>query len=345
MSRIAVVIVWYNGLRYLEGCLGSLAKMERGGHDVTVTVVDNGSTDGSLEELRKRADIELVESGENLGFSGGNNLALRLALERGRDYAYLLNQDTEVEPRFLVEAVAAAEADPRAGSIQSLLLLPDGTVNSAGNAVHFLGLGYCLGYRESAEKYRGAAVHDIPYGSGAGLLVRVAALREVGLLEEGFFMYHEDLDLGWKMRLAGWRNVIAPASVVTHKYEFSRSITKYFWMERARYVVMLGRLSARSLIVLFLPALLAEVGLLALAVRGGWWREKLRAVFSLLLPETWKLIRRLRAETRRLRRVPDREIVRFFAPTIEGQEVEPAFTKYVANPLLRLAWFVLRPLI
>ena len=349
-KKIAVVIVWWNGLKYLEGCLGSLARMNRGDFDVTVIVADNLSTDGSAEKLRtaaERGEIELLETGSNLGFTGGNNFVLRRVLERGYDYAYLLNQDTEVHADFLVEAVAAAEADGRIDAVQSLLLLmwARDQVNSAGNAIHFLGLGFCLGYREAAAKYRGGSVRDIAYGSGAGLLLRVAALREVGMLEQDFFMYHEDLDMGWKLRLAGWRSVIAPSSVVWHDFEFSRSIKKFFWMERNRFVVLFGRLSVRSLCVLALPLLLAELGLLLPAIRGGWWREKLRVYADLFSPKTRALIGRLRTETRRLRRVSDREVVKLFAAAIEGQEVEPAFTKYVANPLMRLTWGVARLLI
>lgn len=346
-KKVAVVIVWWNGKKYLESCLGSLTRMNRGDFDVTVIVADNGSTDGSAEALRSvagRGEIELVETGANLGFTGGNNLVLRQVLARGFDYAYLLNQDTEAAPDFLIEALAVAEADACLGAVQSLLLLMAARdqVNSAGNAVHFLGLGYCLGYRELAAKHRGGPVRDIAYGSGAGLLLRVAALREVGLLEEDFFMYHEDLDLGWKLRLAGWRNVIAPRSVVWHDFEFSRSIKKYFWMERNRFIVLFGRLSARSLAVLALPLLLAELGLLLPAVRGGWWREKLRVYADLFSPKTRALITRLRAETRRLRRVGDREVTSYFVAAVEGQEVEPTFTKYVANPLMRLTWGVVR---
>jgi GT2 family glycosyltransferase len=347
-KRVAIVVVWWNGKKYLESCLGSLARMNRGDLAVTVIVADNGSTDGSTEALRaaaERGELELLETGSNLGFTGGNNYVLRRVLEQGYDYAYLLNQDTEVQPDFLVEAVTVAEADARIAAVQSLLLLmwARNQVNSAGNAIHFLGLGYCLGYREAAAKHLGTPVRDIAYGSGAGLLLRVAALREVGLLEEEFFMYHEDLDLGWKLRLAGWRVVIAPASVVWHDFEFSRSIKKYFWMERNRFVVLFGRLSGRTLAVLAVPLLLAELGLLLPAVRGGWWREKLRVYRDLLTNHrTHRLIARLRAETCRLRRVSDREIASRFVAAVEGQEVEPAFTKYVANPLMRLAWGAVR---
>jgi hypothetical protein len=336
-------------MRYLDGCLGSLAKMDCDGLDVSVLVLDNGSTDGSLAAIRAFPFVELVETGANLGTAGGYSFGMRLALERGCDYVYLLNQDTEVEPRFLVETVAAAEADPKIGAAQSLLLQwpqvgSEPLVNSAGNAIHFLGFGYSFGYLKPVAPYLGG-VRDVPYCSGAGLLLRCKALREVGLMEEGYFMYHEDLDMGWKLRLAGWRNVIAPASVVWHKYEFSRSVKKYFWMERNRFIVLLGRLSARSLAVLALPLLLAEIGMILPAITGGWWREKLRVGAELLRPRTWALIRKLRAETRRIRRASDREVVAFFTPVIESQETDGTFTRFIANPLMRLTWGLVRPLI
>lgn len=345
--KVALVIVAYNARRYLDGCLGTLQKARREQIDVDVIVVDNASRDGTAAAVRKNYPwAELIESGKNLGFAGGNNLGMRSALERGADYVYLLNQDTEVDADFLEEAVKVAEADEKIGSAQSLLLLhPEkDLINSTGNAIHFLGFGYCRDYRRPLADWRHAGIDKIAYASGAGVLLRASALREVGLFDESLFLYHEDLDLGWRLRLAGYANVLAPHSIVYHKYEFSRSISKYYFMERNRYLVMFKNYRAWTLIVLAPWLLLAEVGLFAAALRSGWWREKLKVYAYFLNPLIWPRLARGRASVCRLRRVGDREIVGLFTPVIAFQGVAGPLTA-AANPLMTILWFFLKFLI
>ncbi|HTK04124.1 MAG TPA: glycosyltransferase family 2 protein [Candidatus Eisenbacteria bacterium] len=345
--RVAVVIVTYNSARFIPDCLGSLSRIEKGGLETDVIVIDNGSTDASVEMLKAYPFAEVVPTGKNLGFAGGNNLGIRMALDRGCEYVYLLNHDTEATPRFLVEAVAMAETDPKIGAAQSLLLLsPDKElVNSTGNAIHFLGFGYCMDYRRRADSLKFEGRKEIAYASGAGVLLRASALKKVGLFDEELFLYHEDLDLGWRLRLAGYVNVLAPKSVVHHKYEFSRSISKYYYMERNRYVVHVKNLRWWTLLVLAPWLALSELGLLAVSFRSGWWKEKRKVYGYFLKPAAWRHMMAGRKETAKLRTVGDREIVRLFTPTISFQDVTGPFTKYVANPIMTAVWAVARILI
>ncbi len=350
LTKVAIIIVTYNSARFIPDCFESLSRLDRTGLDVDIIVIENASTDATVQMMQAYPFAELHLSPKNLGFAGGNNLGIRMAMERGAEFVYLLNHDTEITPNFLIEAVAAAKHDARIGSVQSLLLLsPDkASVNSTGNAVHFLGFGYCSDYRRKAEDVRRELVgktREIAYGSGAGVLFRCALLKKIGLLDEELFMYHEDLDLGWRIRLAGHRNVLAPESVVYHKYEFSRSISKYYFMERNRYFVFLKNLRVRSLAVLAPFLLVSEAGLLLSAVRSGWWKEKLRSYAYFFHASTWRLLARERREVARLRTVGDRKIVSLWRSTISYQEVAGPFTRYVANPLMTLTWSVIRNLI
>jgi GT2 family glycosyltransferase len=341
--KIVVLIVTYNARRYLDGLFGSLARREAGPHDVEILVVDNASTDGTADAVAAQPGVKLVRNPRNSGFAGGNNVGLRQALAAGADYVYLLNQDTEVEPGFLSEALAVAESAGDIGAVQSLLLLHPqrDRINSAGNAIHFLGFGYC---RDNGRRLADTQLEqrEIAYGSGAGLLLRSAALRRVGLLDEELFLYHEDLDLGWRLRLAGFRNVLAPRSVVHHKYEFSRSVGKFYYMERNRYLVLWRNFRLWTMLLLLPWLILSELALFAAAVRAGWWREKLRVYAYFLRPAAWKHIRAGRREVASIRKVGDREIVRLFTPVIAYQEVAGPFTRYVANPLMTALWSVLR---
>ncbi len=343
--KVAVIVVTYNAERYLGDCFGSLAAMDRGELEAAVICVDNRSTDATADRVRRdHPEVTLIVNDRNLGFAGGNNVGLKAALDGGADYVYLLNHDTVVEPDFLVQAVRVAEADEHIGAVQSLLLLhPDRhLINSTGNAIHFLGFGYCQDYRRPAASWRHAGIKELAYASGAGVLYRAAALRRTGLLDEELFLYHEDLDLGWRLRLAGYANVLAPHSTVYHKYEFSRSIAKYYYMERNRYIVLFQNLRLWTLAVLAPWLLLSEAALFLAAVRSGWWKQKARVYVYFLRPASWWRILRVRLATARLRQVSDREIVRLFTPVISFQDVSGPFTRYVANPLMTVLWSALR---
>jgi len=345
--RVAVVVLSHDAARFVDGCFGSLRRMERQGLEVEVLAVDNASSDGTARIIRQRyPEATVVETGANLGFAGGNNAGIRLALEGGADFVYLLNPDTEVEPAFLPEAVAVAERFPRAGAVQSLLLLASepGLVNTAGNEIHFLGFGYCGSYRQPAEAVPPEA-REIAFASGASVLYRATALREVGFLDETLFLYHEDLDLGWRLRLAGWRNLVAPRSVVRHHYEFTRSPRKYYFMERNRYLVLMKNVRLRNLFLLAPFLLLAELGLLALAALSGWLPQKLRADRDALRPSALRHVRRERRRIAALRRASDAEVFALFTPVVDFEGAAPGWLQRLANRTLSLVWKVLRPLI
>lgn len=342
-SKVTVVVLTWNSMRFLEGCFGALAGARTRGLELRVLAVDNGSKDGTPAALRERYPwVEVIETGENLGFAGGNNVGMRMALEGGAEWIYLLNHDADVTPDFLVEALALARARPEAGAVQSLLLLADEPelINSAGNSIHFSGIGFCDRFREPA-----GAVHEpqeITYASGAAVLYRAAALREVGLFDETLFLYHEDLDLGWRLRLAGWTAVLAPASVVHHHYAFSRNTSKYYLMERNRWLVLGKHLSARSLLVMAPLLLAAEAGIVATAISGGWAREKARADAWFLKPSTWRYLLAERQRSRSLRRRSDREVTALFRGDVVFEGLTGPVLHEVVNPLMVRAWARIR---
>ena len=352
---VDVIVVLYHSASYLEALFNGLARADYERDRWVVHFVDNSPGDGSLDEAKKQLarragslpTVIIHEPGENTGFSRGNNLAWRESISQGHEYVYLLNPDAEFESSTLSAAVAVAEADKNIGSVQSLLVLQQNPeeVNSSGNAIHFLGFGYCGGYHEQRKDVP-AEVKMIAYGSGAGILYRNSEAREIGLLDETLFMYHEDLDLGWRMMLAGYHNVMAPQSILRHRYEFSRSIQKWYWMERNRWVVVLKNY-AWPTVVLLLPMLcVADVALLAFAVKGGWWREKLRAMAWFFRLQTWIYIWRGRRDVAKIRKVPDSLILRRLTPLIAYQEFEHDLVNKIANPFWKLsfAWlkFIVR---
>lgn len=354
MPRVALIIVSYNHARFLRACFGSLDRITYPRDAVKIFFVDNQSADESVAIASAWRDattlaVDVYASPTNTGFAGGNNGVMRRALDDGFEFVYLLNPDTEVEPNFLEQAVAAASRDNKIGAAQSLLVLDPGRnrLNSTGNAIHFLGFGFSERYRDRWDRRETDALdgHEIGYASGAGVLYRADVLRRVGLLDETLFAYHEDMDLSWRIWLAGFRVVLASKSVVYHTYEFSRSIKKYYLMERNRYLVHFKNLKWGTLTLIAPAMFIMEFGLLLFSFKSGWWREKFRVIRELASPGMWKKVRSGREETKKIRAVPDRVVARLFMSSIGYQEIDNPLLRYVGNPLMRLYWMIVRPLI
>jgi GT2 family glycosyltransferase len=354
LPRLAVITVIYRCEKFMPGLFASLAAVDYPRDRWELHLVDNGAGDGSLQAARveiarwgaRLPSVIVHEPGDNVGFAIGNNIALRAALAGGVDYCFLLNPDATFEPRALVEAIAVAERTPDVGSVQSLLVLGDDPdmVNSHGNHIHFLGFGYVGGYRSRRADVP-TEPRDITFSSGACVLLPARALNTVGLLDETLWLYHEDLDLGWRLRLAGLRNVLAPKSVCRHHYEFSRSLSKWYWMERNRWIVVLKNYRLAT-ILLLLPALVvADVGLLLMSAKGGWLGAKLRSLFWFLRPSSWRYLLAQHRATGRLRRVPDRALLRHFTASVDHPDFRSPVVRKVIEPVWRVLLAVVRVLV
>ena len=211
MSGWAAVVLNWNGGEDTERCVASLA-----GFDLVV-VADNGSTDGSLDDLRARDDIVLVENGANLGFAGGNNAGIRAALERGADWVVLVNNDAVLEPGAIGALKEAAERWPRAGALAGKVLFPDGRVQWAGQRVNLL-TGYSgrprgFGREDSPEL---SVEEPVDRAVGAFMAVSRTAIDRAGLLDEELFAYVEDVDWSLRIRAAGFECVFVPAARARH---------------------------------------------------------------------------------------------------------------------------------
>jgi GT2 family glycosyltransferase len=362
MSRTAIVVVTFNHRELVADCVHALeAALAGAGDTAHLILVDNASNDGTPDVIRGllrpdgRATIgglpaTFVANAENVGFAAANNQALRRVRADGTEFAYLLNPDTEVEPGFLEAALDVAAADPNVSLVQSLLIRhPDrDRVNSWGNAVHFLGFGYVGGDGTPLDDPRARreteAAHDIAYASGAAMLVRLAVIDRIGGFNEELFAYHEDLELSLRARLAGGRVVLAPASRVAHKYQFSRHARKLYWMERNRLLVLAWHYRPASWALIAPAWLTMEAGLWLYAWRTGWLGEKAKATAYVLDPRRWPAVWRARREVQSLRRVSDREATAPFVGDVQFQELAPPLLTKVANPLFNAYWRAARAL-
>jgi GT2 family glycosyltransferase len=348
--RVALVIVTYNGEAYLRDLFASL-RAHTPLDTTAIVVVDNASSDASRalleEEARRtpRLHLHLLLQDRNLGFAGGNNVGLAFARTLGAPYALLLNQDTIVQPGWLDPLVAVMETRTRVAAAQPLLVLGDEPerVNSAGNAIHFCGFGYVTAYRRPIdEAVAGGDVRPVAYASGAALLLRIAALDEVGDFDEALFLYHEDLELQLRLRQAGWDCVLVPRARVVHRYKAAFSAAKYGFLERNRLIVLLQSWPA-AVLWGALPALVSvELAVLVFAARGGWLRQKLRAYQEVIrsLPR----IRSLRRRRLAARKAEANEL-QHFTGEIRFEGLDHPIVTRVANPILSAYWRVLKRLL
>jgi N-acetylglucosaminyl-diphospho-decaprenol L-rhamnosyltransferase len=354
LPRIAVVTVLYRCEKYMAGFFASLAEVDYARDRLELHLVDNSTGDGTLAAARRELDrlgarlpaVIVHEPGANVGFAQGNNLALRAIIARGNDYAFLLNPDATCEPGALREAVRVARATADLGSVQSLLVLGDRpeVVNTSGNHIHFLGFGYVGGYLDARAGVP-AETREIAFSSGACVLLPVTALERVGLFDETLWLYHEDLDLGWRLRLAGLRNVLAPASVCRHHYEFSRSQSKWYWMERNRWIVVLKNYRLATVLLLLPAMLITDLGLVLMSAKAGWLGSKLRSLAWFLRPSAWSYLWRGRRAIARLRRVSDRELLRRFTAVIDYPDFRSPAVTYGIEPVWKLLLAILRMLV
>ena len=225
--RLSVIVVSFNCRDLLAACLDSLGR-ERRLISLEVIVIDNGSTDGTSDMVASRyAWVRFIDAGENIGFSKANNLGLAAA---SGEYILLLNPDTVVPERALLDATAALEARPTIGMLGCKLVRPDGTLDHAGKRgfptptsalYHFVGLSRLRPRSPRFAQYTAGHVdpHEeaiVDAVNGAFMLVRREALADVGGLDDDFWLYMEDLDWCYRFARAGWPVLYWPSVSVVH---------------------------------------------------------------------------------------------------------------------------------
>ena len=276
---VSLVVVNHQGGERLVRCLESLVADPR--ERFELFVVDNASEDGSLEAARafaeRRDDTEVVASPVNLGYAG----ALDLVLDRcaGR-YVALLNMDLEAEPGWLAPLVRHLDAHPDVGAVNPLLLLEDGAVvNATGLDLHPSGLAFnrALGAPRASIALE---PFDVPGVQGAVVVCRRDVLLAMGGLDDGGFLYHEDVRLSWALGAMGLRMACVPASAVRHAYRLSMHAEKLYLLERNRWVLLATALGWPSLLVISPVLLVTELMLLGYALLRGprFVAAKLRAM-------------------------------------------------------------------
>jgi len=225
-SNVAVVIPNWNGKDDLPACLDSLQAQSLVPH---IIVVENGSTDGSAELVTKKYPyVTLLPQSKNLGFAGGVNVGITYALEHDFEYIALFNNDAVADRDWLKELMHALAENPKAGIATCKLISFDKKhLDSTGDLYTVWGLPYPRGRGEQVSDTYDKQT-EIFGASGGASLYRASMLQRVGLFDEKFFAYYEDVDISFRAQIAGWKIVFAPKAIAYHKIGATSSRIKGF---------------------------------------------------------------------------------------------------------------------
>lgn len=302
---ISVVVLNYNGRRYLKKCISSLSVQSYG--DFEVIVVDNGSTDGSVEYLKTHfPQVKIVRNKSNLGFAGGINVGIEHA--EGK-YILTLNNDTQADMNFVERLAEAMDSDEAVGMCASKMLFPDGRINSTGICLSRSGAAWDRGMFEPDEgQYE--ELEDV-FGPCAGAaLYRKEMLDEIGLFDEDFFLYMEDVDLAFRARLAGWRCIYVPGAEVYHFHGgtagFGSDLAVYYGNRNIVWYTLKD--FPRGILITSLPWIVGRnLAVIPYYMLLGQGKTILRSKLDALKG----VLKMLRKRSEVVRRVPDREISRY----------------------------------
>lgn len=301
-KKVSIVVVNWNGQRFLEDCLSSLCRQTYTKREIIL--VDNGSTDSSILYVKENfPDVKIIELRDNTGFTGGNAAGLKAS---DGEFVALVNNDTRADDRWLENLVQPMSKDERVGICASKLLFEGGAqINSAADGLTTAAVGFNRGLGVQSGLYDHP---QLVFGAcGAAVLYRRKMLDEIGFLDEDFFLYDEDTDLSFRAHLAGWRCVYVPAAVLQHKSNATSirlSAVHVYYHTRNLEFVWIKNMPALLMLRFAHHKLMQEIGSFCyLCLRHGKWAPYFRGKIDALrmLPRMWKKRRAIQAR----RRVPN----------------------------------------
>ena len=302
----SIVVLNHNAGNLLLNCIESIFKTKT--HDFEIILVDNVSTDDSHKQCKEKfPEIQLIENNENVGYCEGNNIGIRQA--KGQ-FVVILNPDTKVEPSWLEELFDAYEKLGDGLYQPKLLTLdkPD-VFNSAGNMLHLFGFGYSRG-KGTVDRGQFDKLEQIGYASGACLFTSLETIKKIGLFDSFLFVYHDDLDLGWRASQLGIQSYYVPSSVVYHagSYHYKWSPFKFYLLEKNRLYCLLTHYSGNTLYKALPSLLLTELLVLVFYATKGLLKEKIKGYVTIIKNRSFISAKYKELENKKL--VSDRELIK-----------------------------------
>jgi len=335
--KIAVLVLCTNEKHFLKGVLDSLLVQTY--KNIKIYVLDNNSTDGSdklISNFKFRiSNLRYIRFKKNLGYARANNMGLKQAFGAGAGLCLVLNCDTILAKNTIEELIQSYQDKVakkiKVGLLQPSILIAKNKlkINTLGNAIHYLGFGYCQDLMRNYFPQK--TDKKIISVSGAALLISKNYYKDVGSFDEGFFMTAEDQDLSWHGLLFGYQHFLSSKSIVFHHYKFGRHKLNKYREEKNRLMILLKNYSIKTLI-LFLPIFIAtELAILLYSLFEGWFFLKLKTYWVIL--SNYKHILKNRKKIQSHRIIDDKILLREFVPTIDFFPINNFFTRYLANPV------------
>jgi len=303
---VSIVVLNYNAGVLLHNCVESLKKSSY--QNFEILVVDNISSDGSQTSCKEKfPEIKLIQNEENLGYCGGNNTGIR---EAKGEFIVILNPDTIVDADWLKHLISAYKKFGDGLYQPKILSLnEDNIIQSTGNMFHVFGFGYAKdkGNQNSDENQE---IKKIGYASGTCLFTTRKVFDKVGLLDEFLFLYHDDLDLGWRAAQIGIRSFYVPKSKIFHveSYSLKWSAKKFYWLERNRKYCLLTHYSKSTYKKMKYTLFVIDLFVWFFYLTKGFLKAKINA--ELDIRRNKKLIEKKYNELENKKIISDEEIIK-----------------------------------
>ena len=311
-SLISIIVLNYNAGELLLNCINSLKKSTY--QNIEILVVDNISSDDSHTKCKKQfPDIKLIQNRKNLGYCGGNNVGIK---EAKGEFIVILNPDTIVEENWLDEMFNAFnEFGDGLYQPKIISLNESDIIQSTGNMIHAFGFGFA---RDKGKKIieKKEEIEKIGYASGTCLFTTKKVLEKVGLLDEFLFLYHDDLDLGWRAAQIGINSYYVPKSKIFHaeSYSLKWSAKKFYWLERNRKYCLKTHYSKDTYKKMSFSLMLVDLSVWIFYISKGFLNAKIRAELDIL--KNKKIIENKYLELEKKKIIPDKELIKKFPDEI-----------------------------
>ncbi len=311
-SLISIIVLNYNAGELLLNCIDSLKKSTY--QNIEILVVDNISSDDSHTKCKKQfPDIKLIQNKKNLGYCGGNNVGIK---EAKGEFIVILNPDTIVEENWLDEMFNAFnEFGDGLYQPKIISLNESDIIQSTGNMIHAFGFGFA---RDKGKKIieKKEEIEKIGYASGTCLFTTKKVLEKVGLLDEFLFLYHDDLDLGWRAAQIGINSYYVPKSKIFHaeSYSLKWSAKKFYWLERNRKYCLKTHYSKDTYKKMSFSLMLVDLSVWLFYISKGFLNAKIRAELDIL--KNKKIIENKYLELEKKKIISDKELIKKFPDEI-----------------------------
>ena len=325
---VSIIILNFNAGKLLLNCIESLTKLAY--QNIELIIVDNVSTDNSQNQCKEKfPQVKLIQNKKNSGYCGGNNVGIKNA---NGEFIIILNPDTIVESNLIDKLLGAYNIHGEGLYQPKILSLEDKTIlQSTGNMIHVFGFGFARD-KGNQDNNENKETTKIGYAAGTCLFALKETFLKLKLFDEFLFLYHDDLDIGWRASQKEINSYIVPQTTIYHaeSYSLKWSKKKFFWLERNRRYCLMTHYSPDTLKIIRKELWITELLIWAVYFSKGYLTAKIKA--ELELRKNKKFIIKKQIEIENEKRISDVELIKTFPDRIE-------IPKFVSNNF-QSQWFL-----